>query len=134
MSWSAADLRRRAAWAAAAAALLTVLVVTGRWEGRRHADVEARGMAATVALIGPLDSPTLSGYRVLPSFDCLVYRRGDNPYALELCVDVWGRVVETIDRRRFERRVDTLREEPGASTLRVDRALVDGLLRRMGAR
>lgn len=90
-------------------------------------------MEATRALVGPLDSPTLSGYRILLDFECLVYRRGDNPYALELCIDPEGRVIETIDRRRFDRRVAGLRDDPAASALRVDRALVDRLLRRMGA-
>jgi hypothetical protein len=126
---------RRAELAAGGAllALLVLLVAVGRWEGARHADEAERGLAATRALIGPLDSPSLSGYRLLPGLDCLVYRRGENPYALELCVDADGRVVETIDRRRFERRIDSLREQPEASAGRVDRALVDRLLRRMGA-
>jgi hypothetical protein len=85
------------------------------------------------ALIGPLDSPTLSGYRRLPGFDCLVYRRGANPYALELCADPQGRVVETIDRRRLDRVVSDLHYDPAESTLRVSRAEVDRLLRKMGA-
>jgi hypothetical protein len=120
---------------AAAVALVVVLALAplGRWEARRHADVETRGMEATLALIGPLDSPALSGYRVLPDFDCLVYRRGDNPFALEACVDEAGRVVETIDRREFDRRISSLREDPDASSLRLNRALVDRLLRQMGA-
>jgi hypothetical protein len=113
--------------------VLAALVPLGRWEGKRHADTEVRGMGETLALIGPLDSPTLSGYRVLPEFDCLVYRRGSNPFALEVCVDREGRVVETIDRWSFERRIHSLREDPDASTLHVDRTLVVRLLRRMGA-
>ena len=116
-----------------ALALLAAIVLLGRWEGTRHAEAEVRGMSETLALIGPLDSTALSGYRVLPEFDCLVYRRGDNPYALEVCVEADGRVVETIDRREFDRRIHSLREDPTASTLLVDRALVDRLLRRMGA-
>jgi hypothetical protein len=118
---------------AVALVALAALVPLGRWEARRHADAEMRGMSETLGLIGPLDSPTLSGYRVLPAFDCLVYRRGSNPFALELCVDREGRVVETIDRRGFEPRIHSLREDRAASTLRVDRTLVDQLLRRMGA-
>ena len=135
MSSSAAEATRaRPALAVAvAAAALLALVPVGRWEARRHVDAEISGMRETLALIGPLDSPTLSGYRVLPDFDCLVYRRGDNPFALEACVDQDGRVVETIDRREFERRIDSLRADPSGSTLRVDRSLVDRLLRRMGA-
>ena len=126
--------RRRVGAAAAGITLVLVgLVLLGRWEGDRRAESATHGMAETLALIGPLDSPDLSGYRVLSGFDCLVYRRGANRFALELCVDDSGRVVETIDRRRPERRIDSLRDDPTASRLRVDRGTVDRLLRRMGA-
>jgi hypothetical protein len=118
---------------AAAGLLLAALVLLGRWEGERRVESESRDMEETRMVIGPLDSPTLAGYRVLSDLDCLVYRRGDNPFALELCVDGDGRVVETIDRRRFERRIGSLTDDPGASRVRVDRAVVDELLRRMGA-
>ena len=128
--WTA---RRGALAAAVAILVLTGLVVLGRWERRREIDEQLRGMAAIQALVGRLDSPTLSGYRVLPGFDCLVYRRGSNPFALELCVDRAGRLVEAIDRRRPERRIYSLRFEPDASRIRVDRAEVDRLLRRMHA-
>ena len=137
MSSSAAEqraARRRAAAALAAGVLVLVgLVLVGRWEGERRADSATQRMAETRALIGPLDSPDLAGYRVLDDFDCLVYRRGENPFALEGCVDSEGRVVETIDRREFDRRIDSFREDPPASGPRVDRAEVDRLLRRMGA-
>ena len=126
MSWPVRSL-------VAGALVLAALVPLGRWEGDRRASSEVDGMEATRALIGRLDSPRLSGYRLLPSFDCLVYARDGNPFALELCVDGAGRVVETIDRRRPQRRIDSLRDGPDASTLRVDRAEVDRLLARMGA-
>jgi hypothetical protein len=115
------------------AAAVAALVAVGGWEGRRETRHEVRGMGQIAAAIGPLESPSLSGYRVLPAMDCLTYRRGSNALALELCTDRAGRVVEAIDRRRRDRRIFSLRYDRSASTLRVDRALVDRLLQRMGA-
>jgi hypothetical protein len=126
-------VRKVAAIALAVLAAVAVLVAVGRWESRREATREIRGFHIVQRLIGPLDSRTLSGFRVFPGFDCLTYRRGTNPFALELCVDKAGRVVEAIDRRHETRRVWSLRYHPAASTDRVDRAEVDRLLRRMGA-
>lgn len=122
-------------WAAAAVAVVIVLgllVAIGRWERNRWVNSQVRGMERVRAAIGPLGSSSLVGYRVLPQFDCLVYRRGANPYALELCVDGAGRVVQAIDRRGL-RTYYTLQAEPTASTFRVSHALVQTLLRKMGA-
>jgi hypothetical protein len=128
------QLGRRAVLAAVVVvAVLVGVVALGRWERQRQVDAELRGFARVQALVGPLDQPALSGYRAQPDFDCLVYRRGGNPFALELCFDHTGRVVEAIDRRREDRTFYSLRSEPTASTARVDRAEVDRLLRRMGA-
>jgi hypothetical protein len=129
MSWRARSTVAAGLVVVAAAALVAV----GRWEGSREAAREVRGFHVVQRLIGPLDSRTLSGFRVLPGFDCLTYRRGANVFALELCVDRSGRVVEAIDRRSYDRRIWSLRFDPGASTDRVDRAQVDRLLRKMGA-
>lgn len=123
---------RRAVAALLTAAVVGALVVAGRFEGERRADAEIQGMARTLRAVGALDADSLSAYRVLPAFDCLLYRRGSNTFALEVCVDDAGRVVETID-RRGERQFHSLRDDPGASTLRVDRSEVDRLLRKMGA-
>src|SRR6266516_6288194 len=120
--------KRRWALAAVAAVVLAALVPLGRWEGRRQADSQNRGIARLRAAVGRVDSPSLYGYRVLPAFDCLVYRRDGNPYALELCVDFAGRIVEAIDRRRPTRRYYSLRFDRGAATVRVDRGEVDRLL------
>lgn len=124
---------RRAALAAAALLVLGLLLGAGRRERSSEIGSQAAGMRKVEALVGPLDNPTLSGYRVLPGFDCLVYRRGPNPYALELCVDRAGRVVEAIDRRTVDRKIWSLTFEPASSPVRVDRAEVDRLLARMGA-
>jgi hypothetical protein len=118
---------------AVVATALAALVAVGRFERSSEAKREVRGFDIVQRLIGPLDSPTLSGYRVLPGFDCLTYRRGSNVFALELCVDRAGRVVEAIDRRSYERRIWSLTFDPSASSKRVDRAEVERLLRKMGA-
>lgn len=125
--------RRR--WTVAAVAVVLVLgllVAIGRWERSRWVRSQVHGMERVRAAIGPLDSRSLIGYRVLPGFDCLVYKRGPNPYALELCVDGAGRVVQAID-RRGTRTYYTVQAEPTASTFRVSRRTVDALLRKMGA-
>jgi hypothetical protein len=123
-----------AAVAAAAVVLAVVLAVVGRWERQREIDNQVRGIERIRRAVGPLDQPALTGYRVVPQFDCLVYRRGPDPYALELCADRRGRLVEAIDRRGGRRRYASLRFEPTASPLRVNRREFDRILRRMGVR
>jgi len=117
----------------AALVVAVALVAVGRWERSSEASREMNGFRIVQGLIGPLDSKSLSGYRVFPAFDCLTYKRGANVFALELCVDHAGRVVEAIDRRAYDRRIWSLRFDPGASTDRVSRAEVDRLLRKMEA-
>jgi len=126
---------RPAVLALAAVATLVVLVVVGRWEGRRHARSELAGMRQTLAAVGPLDNRTLTAYRIdIDSrFDCLIYKRGSNRLALELCFDRTGRLVETIDRRSGSPKISSLREDPAASTIQVDWAEVVRLLKRLGA-
>jgi len=126
-------VRRPLALAAVAVAVLAVLVVVGRHEGSRHARAENRKIEEIRRLVGPLDSPSLDAFRLLPQFSCLLYRRGGNRFALELCVDAQGRVVEAIDRRSRSPRIGSLREAPQDATVRVDRAEVDRLLRKLGA-
>ncbi len=122
--------------AAAAVAILVALIPIGRWEASRHADSELAGMRRVLAAVGPLDQPLLDAYRVNvgTGFDCLLYKRGANRFALELCFDKQGRLIEAIDRRAGgDPRISSLREEPSDSTIRVDRGLVDRLLKRLGA-
>ena len=132
-------VRGRAALAAfvgVAVLVLVVLVLIGRWERDHHADEENRGIREIQGLIGPLDQPSLSAYRVSVGFgfDCLLYRRDGKRFALELCFDRQGRVIEAIDRRGAgDPRIFSVREEPELASLRVDRRLVDRLLHRLGA-
>ncbi len=89
-------------------------------------------MRAVLAAVGRLDSQNLHGFRIFVNFQCLVYRRGRNAFALELCVDDAGRVVEAIDRRSGEPSIWSLRDDPTASEVLVDRREVDRLLLKMG--
>jgi hypothetical protein len=120
-----------AALVLAAVVAAGVLTAIGRWERGREGRRESHGFRIVERLVGPLDSPTLSGFRVFPAFDCLTYRRGTNPLALELCVDHAGRVVEAIDRRRDDRRIWSLRFDPSRSSVRVSEPEVRRLLRKM---
>jgi hypothetical protein len=122
---------RRLLAAAGIVVVAGALLAVGRAERGHEVDQQLGGLASVLRAVGPLDQPALTGYRLESSFDCLVYGRGSNPYALELCVDKAGRLVEAIDRRSAVRHYYSLRSEPTASTIHVDRAEVNRLLRRM---
>lgn len=122
--------RRILAFGAALGALL-VLVGVGRGERSRHADRQNDGIELVRAAVGPLDSPSLKGFRFLAKFQCLVYRRGRNDFALELCIDRQGRVVEAIDRRSGNTDWWSLREDPGLATVHVERGQVERLIVKM---
>jgi hypothetical protein len=113
-------------------ALAALVVAIGRWERGHRADGQVRGMETVLAQIGPLDSPSLDAFRFLTEFQCLGYRRGRNPVALEACFDAEGRVIEAYDRTGEDPRIWSLRDDPTSSTLRRDRPEVDRLLVRMG--
>jgi hypothetical protein len=116
-----------------AAAVLVALVPVGRWEARRHARSELAGIRSVLAEIGPIDQPSLDAYRVGvgPGMDCLLYRRGTNPFALEFCFDPHGRVIEAIDRRGDGPRIWSIREDPSASDVQIDRAKLVTLIDRL---
>jgi hypothetical protein len=114
-------------------ALLTLIPI-GRWEARRHARHELVGIRKVLAAIGPFDQRSLAAYRQgvgNPGLDCLLYRRGSNPFALEFCFDGEGRVLEGYDRRGTSPRIWSLREDPSASTIHVDRPQLESLIARL---
>ncbi len=113
------------------AVALVALAAVGAWERGRRADGESTGMRTVLQQVGPLDSEDLRGFRIFVNFNCLVYKQGRNDFALELCVDDEGRVVEAIDRRDGTPEVWSLRDDPSRSKVIVDRAEVNRLLRRM---
>jgi hypothetical protein len=120
--------------AAAIAIVLLALIPVGRWEARRHARHEVSGIRRVLAAIGPLDQPSLDAYRKgvgNPGLDCLLYKRGTNPFALEICFDAAGRVIEGYDRRGTGPKIWSLREDPTASTVHIDYARAEGLVTRL---
>lgn len=125
-------MKRRATVVLAGLAVIGLLIGVGRWERGDRADEQSAGMRQVIEEIGALDSSSLAAYRYLQYFQCLLYLRGTDPFALEVCVDSRGRVIETIDRRSGSPKIWSLRDDPGRSTVRVDRAEVDRLLRQMG--
>lgn len=124
--------RRIVVGAVLAVAFAVVLVVVGRWERSHRAHVQVAGMRRIVAEVGPLDNPTLHEFRILKGFQCLLYTRGGDPFALEICADPEGRVVETIDRRSNPPKIWSLRDDPTRSTLRINRREFDKLLVELG--
>jgi hypothetical protein len=110
---------------------VVVFVGVGRWERSTHAGEQNAGIERVRASVGALDSDSLAGFRFLVRFQCLVYERGSNRFALELCVDRAGRVVEAIDRRSGETEYWSLREDMELADVRVDREQVERLIVRM---
>jgi hypothetical protein len=129
-------LRSRTPAVAGGIALLLFagLAAIGLVERAHRGHVQSDAMRAVVAEVGPLDSPELDSYRYFsPTIQCLLYRRGSDPFALELCVDAEGRVIETIDRRTAPKpRIHSLRDDPTRSSVRVDRAQVTQLMHSFG--
>jgi hypothetical protein len=124
--------RRVALIALAVVAAAVVLVFVGRWERSHRAHVQSSGMRGVLAEIGPLDNKTLHNFRYLSGFQCLLYTRGKDPFALEICADAQGRVVEAIDRRQNPPKIWSLRDDPTRSTVRIDRREFDKLLVELG--
>jgi hypothetical protein len=129
-------MRSRTLAVAAGASLLVfaALAAIGLVERTHRGHVQSNAMRAVVAEVGPLDAPELDSYRYFsPTVQCLLYRRGGDPFALELCVDAEGRVIETIDRRTAPKpRIHSLRDDPTRSSVRVDRAEVTQLMHSFG--
>lgn len=103
--------------AAAAVVLVAVaLMLVGRWEAQRQTDAQVRGLERVRAAVGAIDSPLLSAIRSSPGYECLNYRRGAQRFALELCVDAAGKVLDASDRRGDTPLVYSLRLDPSAES------------------
>ncbi len=124
--------RRWMIGAVLAIGVLVALIPIGRWERHRHVQHELAGIRDVLAAIGPLDRARPDAYRMGVGFiiqmDCLLYGRGKNPFALEFCFDGKGRVVEAIDRRGNGPRISTVREDPSAADVTINRPKLERLI------
>lgn len=107
---------RATAVAAAFLVAATALVIVGRWEAQRQTASQVRGLERVRTAVGRIDSPLLSAVRSSPGYDCLNYRRGARKFALELCVDTTGKLLDASDRRGETPRVYSLRLDPSANS------------------
>jgi hypothetical protein len=118
----------------AVVALAAVLIAAGRYENARASSSQVDGMKHVLALVGPHWATKASAYRLAHGFDCLLYKVGPDPYALELCFDQTGRIVEAVDRRdNTSPTFWTLQFDPAESTLRMNPAIVTAAFVKAGA-
>ena len=123
--------RKVALLAVLALAVALVAIPVGRRERAREDAVQLARIAAVTQEVGPaIDNPTLSAYRADPGFLCLFYARGERYFALQVCYDAQGRLVETVDRRGATAVYGSVTYRPELAPLRVSTADVAGILLR----
>jgi hypothetical protein len=112
--------RRALAVLAAAVVVVLALAPLGRHERAAANAHQQRGLRETYGRTRGLEP---SAYRLTSFADCLLYPVHADPYALELCFDPHGRLLEAIDRRiRSRTHVWTVRYRPALSPVRRDAA------------
>ncbi|NUR74873.1 MAG: hypothetical protein HOQ28_01135 [Thermoleophilia bacterium] len=119
--------------AAAVVVVAVVVVIVGRAERNSERQKNLDGIAAVRTLVGSrIDRPI--DYRTPPGLSCLIYRSGARAFALELCSDPGGRVVEAVDRRGSLPRFYSITSEPDRATLTMPpqkvQRLIKGIIRR----
>jgi hypothetical protein len=124
--------------AALAALILGVGAVAcipvGRWQAQRATAAERQRIEHIAAMVGPIGTRPPTAYR-LAIYDCLLYPVGPDAYALELCFDSHGRLVEAIDRARigYQPKVGTLRYDPTQAPIVVPPARLLSVFHGAGA-
>lgn len=125
---------RRVAIVAIVVLVVTLLLIpVGRWQAQRALTADRQRITRIAALAGPLDGPRLTAYR-LAFYNCLLYRVGKDPFAIELCFDARGHLVEAIDRRHygFDPKIGSVRYDPSGAPVTVAPARVLKLIQRSG--
>jgi hypothetical protein len=110
--------------------LAVALVAVGRFE-RRHAKDDALGGIDRVRAAVGASRP--DAYRLTPTLACLLYGRDGHLFALELCYDLQGGLVEAIDRRGSSSKFWDVTYEPGVARDRVAPDRLAAMLRGMRA-
>jgi hypothetical protein len=113
--------------------VMLLLVPLGRWQAHRALAADQHQIEQIAALAGPLGGPRLAAYR-LSTYDCLLYQVGKDPFAIELCFDPHGHLVEAIDRRHygFDPKIGSVRYAPSAAPITVPPTRLLKLIQRAG--
>jgi hypothetical protein len=113
--------------------ILVLLVPLGRWQAHRALAADQHQIERIAALAGPLGGQRLAAYR-LATYDCLLYQVGKDPFAIELCFDPFGHLVEAIDRRHygFDPQIGSVQYTPSATSITVPPSRLLKLIQRAG--
>ncbi len=118
-------MKRRVILAIAAVVLAAVAIVYGRAEGAGAVKTEQRALLAARAAVGDrLMHPDEAIYDPGGALECLTYPVNGNLFALELCFDAQGRLVEAVDRRSVER-ISSFRWGPQHAPFRISPQALD---------
>lgn len=116
-------MRRWALIGAAALVAAVVAVALGRHERTTERHYTLQGIANVRTLIGDrIGKP--DDFRVGSGLSCLIYPDRGRVFALELCIDQQGRIVEAADRRGAVSRFYTVVEQPRVANERLKPAFV----------
>lgn len=124
----------RRARIAAAAVLVTAIVVVlvGRYERAAERRRNLDGIALVRSLVGSrIGHP--DNYRVSTDLYCLLYAARQRVFALELCSDGQGRLVEAVDRRGTLPKFYSVTSEPRVAKERIDLRLFSRLIAKLSA-
>lgn len=109
-----------------------VIVVVGRREHAAEQRYDLEGIAFVRSLVGARVAKPVN-YRVESGLYCLLYAVRGRVFALELCSDAQGRLVEAVDRRGTLPIFYSVTSEPSVATERMDLRLVSRAIAKLSA-